>query len=71
VGFALSSAPGKTKDVLTFNPLSGIFELTRWSLLNTPLEALPLIVSGVFTVLLVWGSWEIFSRLEVTFADVI
>jgi lipopolysaccharide transport system permease protein len=71
VGYALSSAPGKTKDVLTFNPLSGLFELTRWCLLNTHLEALPVIVSAVFSVVLLLFSWRVFTKLEITFADVI
>jgi lipopolysaccharide transport system permease protein len=71
VGYALASAPGNTKDVLTFNPLSGLFELTRWSLLGTDLSSLPVVVSAVFSVFLLWASWQIFSRLEITFADVI
>jgi lipopolysaccharide transport system permease protein len=71
VGFALASAPGRTQDVLTFNPLSGLFEVTRWCLLDTPLEALPVVVSAAFTMVLLFGGWQIFSRLEITFADVI
>ena len=34
VGYTLSRAPGKIETVLTFNPLSGLFELTRWCLLD-------------------------------------
>jgi lipopolysaccharide transport system permease protein len=71
VGFSLASAPGKTQDVLTFNPLSGLFELTRWSLLGIDTTALPIIVSAVFSVFLFWGGWQLFGRMEITFADVI
>ena len=71
VGFTLATAPGKVERVLTFNPLSGLFELTRWCLLDMELTALPVIVSAVFTVFLIWGGWQLFARLETTFADVI
>jgi lipopolysaccharide transport system permease protein len=71
VGYALSSAPGKTEAVLAFNPLTGIFELTRWCLLGTELKAFPVIFAAFATVLLVFASWRIFTRLEITFADVI
>ena len=71
VGFTLATAPGKVETVLTFNPLSGLFELTRWCLLDIELTALPVIVSALFSVFLFWGGWHLFARLETTFADVI
>jgi lipopolysaccharide transport system permease protein len=71
VGFSLAEAPGKVETVLTFNPLSGLMELTRWSLLGTDMTTLPLVVSVVFTLLLAWVGWQFFARLEPTFADVI
>ena len=71
VGYSLATAPGKVETVLTFNPLSGLFELTRWSLLGTDLTALPVIVSAAFSLVLLWGGWQLFARLEPTFADVI
>jgi lipopolysaccharide transport system permease protein len=71
VGFSLATAPGKVESVLSFNPLSGLLELTRWCLLDIPFAALPLVVSAVFSVLLVWGGWQVFARMEISFADVI
>jgi lipopolysaccharide transport system permease protein len=71
VGYSLASAPGKTETVLTFNPLTGIFELTRWCLLDTSLKAVPVIWAAVASVLLLLFSWRVFTRLEITFADVI
>lgn len=71
VGFSLSTAPGRVEDVLTFNPLSGLLELTRWCLLDAEITALPVIVSAVFSALLFWGGWQLFARMEITFADVI
>jgi lipopolysaccharide transport system permease protein len=69
VGFALSTAPGRTHDVLVLNPLTGLIELARWSLLGTSMETTPLIVSAVFTVFMMWFGWRTFTRLEMTFAD--
>jgi lipopolysaccharide transport system permease protein len=69
VGFSLATAPGRTHDVLVFNPLTGLIEITRWSLLGTPTEVAPLIVSAVFTVFILWFGWRTFTRLETTFAD--
>lgn len=71
VGFSLATAPGRVQDVLTFNPLSGLLELTRWCILDTELAALPVIVSAGTSVLLFWGGWQLFARMEITFADVI
>ena len=71
VGFSLATAPGKVESVLTFNPLSGLLELTRWCMLDIPLTTLPVVVSAVFTVLLVWVGWQTFARMEISFADVI
>jgi lipopolysaccharide transport system permease protein len=71
VGYSLSTAPGKVETVLAFNPLSGLMEITRWCLLDIPMAALPIAVSVVFSVLLAWGGWQVFARMEPTFADVI
>jgi lipopolysaccharide transport system permease protein len=71
VGYALSSAPGRTEAVLTFNPLTGIFELTRWCLLDTSLSALPVIWAAGVSVFLLFFSWRVFTKLEISFADVI
>lgn len=71
VGYSLASAPGKVETVLSFNPLTGMHELMRWCLLDTPATALPLIVSAIGSVIVIWGGWQLFGRLETTFADVI
>jgi lipopolysaccharide transport system permease protein len=71
VGYSLSTAPGKVETVLAFNPLSGLMEITRWCLLDIPVAALPIAVSVVFILLLAWGGWQVFARMEPTFADVI
>jgi lipopolysaccharide transport system permease protein len=69
VGYSLATAPGRTHDVLVLNPLTGLLELTRWSLLGSSMELAPLIVSAVFTIYIVWAGWRTFTRLEMTFAD--
>jgi lipopolysaccharide transport system permease protein len=71
VGYSLSTAPGKVETVLSFNPLSGLMEVTRWSLLGIEPSVLAIVVSVVFTVMLAWVGWQFFARLEPTFADVI
>lgn len=71
VGFSLATAPGKVETVLTFNPLTGLHELMRWCILDTPIATLPIVVSAVGSVVIIWGGWQLFGRLETTFADVI
>jgi lipopolysaccharide transport system permease protein len=70
VGYPLSTVPdGFVSTLLHLNPVSGLIEAWRWSLLGTdPLEGVVLISLG-WTALLLYLGWTIFARLEVRFAD--
>jgi len=69
VGYATSSADGTLAVVLALNPLSGIIDAWRWSLLGSPPSVLALVLAGVWTVLLTVAGWRVFGRLETEFAD--
>jgi lipopolysaccharide transport system permease protein len=71
VGYTLASAPGNLKTFLELNPMSGLLELWRWSVLGMPVELTPIITATVGTLLLVGLGWFTFSRMEVRFADYI
>jgi len=57
--------------VLSINPLTGIVEAWRWSLLGSSLDLHLVAIAAAWTVALSIAAWQIFSRLETRFADVI
>lgn len=69
VGYPTSSATGGLAVVLALNPISGLIEAWRWSILGTTPPALPLICSAVWIVVLSFVGWRVFTRLEPEFAD--
>ncbi|MDX6665475.1 MAG: lipopolysaccharide transport system permease protein, partial [Solirubrobacteraceae bacterium] len=70
VGYSIEGAPQNIHTLLTINPISGLIEAWRWSLLNVPDPQWGVMaVAGVWTVALVALAWRVFSRLEVNFAD--
>jgi lipopolysaccharide transport system permease protein len=69
VGYQVESAPSTIRTLLSLNPLTGIFESWRWSMLGTPVETLPIITAIAGTVLFAGAGWWIFGRMEVRFAD--
>jgi lipopolysaccharide transport system permease protein len=71
VGYALNTAPSTLRAILSVNPLSGIFELWRWSLFGSSVQALPLVTAGVGTVVITALGWWLFTRMETRFADFI
>jgi lipopolysaccharide transport system permease protein len=73
VGFSSKAVPQKWQLLYSLNPMVGIIDGFRWSLLRgeTALDWMSLAVSGAFTVLImVTGVWY-FRRTERTLADVI
>jgi len=65
--------PENWRWVFALNPMTGVIEGFRWSLLagKTPLDFHTVLISvGVVTLLLVSGTWY-FRKMERTFADVI
>jgi lipopolysaccharide transport system permease protein len=69
VGYPASAAPERVRTLLDINPLTGYMEAWRWSLLGTPVSALPLVLAGAWTVLMTVGAWQLFTRMEIRFAD--
>ena len=70
VGYGLQGAPSNIHTLLSLNPLTGMIEAWRWSLLDMPDPNLTVIgVSLVSTVVALIVGWRIFGRLEVDFAD--
>jgi lipopolysaccharide transport system permease protein len=72
VGYPIEGAPRNIKLLLSLNPVSGIIESWRWVILGSADTSLAVIgVALGATVLLCVFGWYVFSRLEVTFADVV
>ncbi len=71
VAYPLSEAPSAIATVLALNPISGIIETWRWSLLGTPPGDLALASAVAWTVVLAVFGWRVFARAEVKFADVV
>jgi len=73
VGFSSDHVPEKWRLIYSLNPMVGVIDGFRWSLLRgeTPLDWSALLMSvGVVVLLLTTGAWY-FRRTEKTFADVI
>jgi ABC-type polysaccharide/polyol phosphate export permease len=71
VGYPLAGAPANIHTLLMLNPVSGMIEAWRWSLLGIAADTTVIAISLGWTALLAVSGWIVFSRLEVHFADVI
>jgi lipopolysaccharide transport system permease protein len=72
VGYSLQGAPENIKLLLSLNPVSGIIEAWRWVVLDMPGTNITVIAIALgVTVAVAIAGWNIFTRLEVTFADVV
>lgn len=70
VGYPVYGAPQNIHTLLALNPVSGLIEAWRWSLLGTPHTQWGVIaISLGWTVILGFVGWRVFTRLEVNFAD--
>ena len=77
VAYAVSAVPGRLRTVYFLNPLSGLLDAFRWSLLGgghskvAPPNPAALAYSAVFSIgVFVWGAFA-FKKMERKFADVI
>lgn len=68
VGYPLSAA-GQFANVLALNPVSGLIEAFRWSLLGIAPDLFALGMAAGWTVGLVLLGWYVFGRMEIRFAD--
>jgi lipopolysaccharide transport system permease protein len=72
VAYAVSAVPPQFRTLYFLNPLSGLLEAFRWSLLGTGhLQWGYVAYSGALAVLLLVGGAFAFKRMERKFADVI
>jgi lipopolysaccharide transport system permease protein len=73
IAFRTTDVPQRWRDIMAFNPMTGIIDGFRWAILrgNPPLDlsalALSVVVTGAFLILGIWY----FRRTERGFADVI
>jgi lipopolysaccharide transport system permease protein len=71
VGYPIAGAPENIKLLLSLNPASGLIEAWRWSVLDISPDLWIVAAGGAWTVVLAVAGWYVFTRLEVTFADVV
>jgi lipopolysaccharide transport system permease protein len=68
VGYPLNTSD-QVASVLAFNPVSGLIEAWRWSLLDLSPDLFAVGVAAGWTVGLVFFGWYVFGRMETRFAD--
>jgi lipopolysaccharide transport system permease protein len=66
-----TQVPGRWRYLIALNPLTGIIEGFRATLLGGSLDPLTTMISAVMTCLLLAFSYYLFRRIEETFADLI
>jgi lipopolysaccharide transport system permease protein len=72
VAYPLSAVPAGSHVLFELNPLTGLLEGFRWSVLGTPAPSAPLTVYAAVSSFIVFAAGSmIFNRTERGFADVI
>ena len=72
VAYALSAVPHSLRGYFVANPMTGLLEAYRWSLLGTgSLHVGYVLYSAGFALLALGVGWLAFARMERSFADVI
>jgi ABC-type polysaccharide/polyol phosphate export permease len=71
VAYPTSEAPDTLQTLINLNPLTGLIEAFRWSLLGSAVDGQAIVIALGWTALLALVAWQVFARLEVRFADVI
>jgi len=71
IGYAASLVPARWRSIYALNPMTGVVEGFRWSLLGTGSLDVSLIVSSAIVLILLFTGLLYFKRMEATFADVI
>jgi lipopolysaccharide transport system permease protein len=71
VAYPLSETHGVLRTLLEANPLTGIIEAWRWSMLGSDASPAAFVFALAWTVVLLVAGWRIFARAEVAFSDVI
>ena len=72
IAYAASAVPASMKLYYHLNPLSGVLEIFRWSILHTTAPASwTVIYSAAFSIAVLWIGAASFKQMERKFADVI
>ena len=72
VAYPLSLVPEKWRALYSLNPMTGVIEGFRWALLGKPMmDILPIVISIVVVLALLFAGIRFFRRMEETFADVV
>lgn len=72
VAYPLSVVPEKWRVLYSLNPMTGVIEGFRWALLGKPMmDILPIAISIVVVLALLFAGMRFFRRMEETFADVV
>jgi lipopolysaccharide transport system permease protein len=71
VGFSSSVVPQKWRLLYSLNPLAGIIDAFRWSVLGSSIEWRGVGISVAVVVVLLWLGIRKFRNMERTFADLI
>jgi lipopolysaccharide transport system permease protein len=70
IAYPLSQLSPWLQTVLAFNPITGIVDFWRWSVIDgIALDVMPVTISAVTTIVLLGVAWWLFTRLESTMAD--
>lgn len=71
VAYPASEAPASIQPLMNANPLTGLIEVFRWSLLGSAVDGQAILLALAWTAVLAVVGWQVFARLEVRFADVV
>ena len=69
VGYSMELAPANIKTLLSINPVSGLIESWRWSMLGLSPPGEVVVIGLVWTIVLLLVGWRIFKRMEPRIAD--
>jgi lipopolysaccharide transport system permease protein len=71
VAYSADLIPPELRVIFALNPMAGVVEGFRWTLLGGPRPDLSILVSAVATAFILVGGIAYFRRVERTFADII
>ena len=72
VAYAVSAVPERWRTLYSLNPMAGVVEGFRWALTNSESPPIiPIALSTLMVIVLLYGGFLFYRRMEETFADVI
>jgi len=69
VGYGTSQLSPVLRTVISINPLTGLIEAWRWSLLGIVPSTTAVVISLALTIAGAAVAWQLFTSLEVSMAD--